>query len=94
MPPVNISIWKGIFDALMVLDCFVIIEDEINEIFDIGIIEKTFKNTLHFKSFDADGIWDDVALEIPYSQVTAVKWETRYAKVWQEYLHAKQNNDC
>ena len=86
LPPVDISSWKCIFDSLMELDCFVIIENELSGEFAIGIIEKTFKNKLYFKPFDADGIWDEVGLEIPYSQISTVKWATRYAEVWQKYL--------
>ena len=85
-PPVDISDWKTVFDSLMALQRFIIIENEISGEFAIGIIEKTFKNKLYFKRFDADGIWDDVGLEIPYSQITTVKWATRYAEVWQNYL--------
>jgi hypothetical protein len=86
MPPVDISSWQSIFDSLQALDCFVIIEDEIEERFLIGIVEKTFKNKLHFKSFDADGIWDDGFWEIYYRGITSVKWACRYATVWQQYL--------
>ena len=82
----DISSWKCIFDSLMELDCFVIIENELSGEFAVGIIEKTFKTKLYFKPFDADGIWDEVGLEIPYSQITTVKWATRYAEVWQKYL--------
>ena len=86
MPPVDISDWKTIFESLMALQGFIIIENEISGEFAIGIIEKTFKNKLYFKPFDADGIWDDAGLEIPYSQIATVRWATRYANVWQEYL--------
>ena len=86
MPPIDLSDWKSIFDSLMALDCFVIIENELSGEFAIGIIEKTFENKLYFKPFDADGIWDEAGLEIPYSQITTVKWDTRYATAWQAYL--------
>lgn len=89
MPPVDISNWKSIFDSLRELGCFVIIENELSGEFAIGIIEETFQNKLYFKSFDADGIWDDVGWEIPYSQITTVKWATRYADVWERYLRDK-----
>ena len=89
LPPVDISDWKSIFDSLMELDCFVIIENELSGEFAIGIIEKTFKTKLYFKPFDADGIWDDVGLIIPYSQITTVKWATRYVEVWQKYLRGE-----
>lgn len=86
LPPVDISDWKSIFDSLMKLDCFVIIENELTGEFAIGIIERTCKNKLYFKSFDAEGTWDDAGWEIPYSQITTVKWATRYTNVWQDYL--------
>ena len=89
MPDVDITDWKSIFDSLMALDCFVIVENELSGEYTIGIIEKTFRNKLYFKCFDAEGIWDECALEIPYSQITTVKWRTRYAEVWQEYLQEK-----
>ncbi len=86
MPAVDITSWKTIFDSLMLQNDFVIIEDEINEQFAIGLIEKTFQNKLYFKPFDADGVWDEAGLEIPYSRITTVKWATRYCQVWQKYL--------
>ena len=92
MPPVDISNWKSIFDGLMAMDCFVIVENEINGEFAIGTIEKTLKNRLLFRSFDADGVWDETAFEIPYSQITTVKWATRYSTVWQTYLQACRDN--
>lgn len=86
MPDVDITNWQTIFNSLQKLNKFIIIEDDINEQFAIGIIEKTFKNKLYFKSFDADGIWDDAGLEIPYSQITSVKWACRYSDIWQKYM--------
>lgn len=86
MPDVDISSWKTIFDSLKALDRFIIIEDEINGRFTIGVIEETLKNKLRFKEFDADGIWSEENLEIPYSTITSVKWGTRYAKAWEWYF--------
>lgn len=86
IPDVDITSWQTIFTSLKKLDRFIIIEDAFNEHFAIGIIEKIFKNKLYFKSFDADGIWDEDSLEIPYSTITTVKWACRYADTWQKYL--------
>lgn len=90
MPPVDISDWKSIFDSLAALECFIIIEDECNDEYAIGLIEKVFRNKLFFKSFDADGQWG-TDLEIPFSQITTVKWATRYADVWQKYLQGESH---
>ena len=86
MPDVDISSWKTIFDSLKALDRFIIIEDEINGQFAIGVIEETLKNKLRFKEFGADGIWSEENLEILYSTITSVKWGTRYAKAWEWYF--------
>ena len=90
MPAVDISDWKSIFDSLSALQRFIIIENELTGDFAIGMIEKTFPSKLYFKHFDADGIWEEGYLEIPYSKITTVKWATRYADVWQKYLQETQ----
>ena len=92
MPQVDISSWQSIFDSLKAMDCFIIVENEIEGKFLIGVVEKALKNKLYFKSFDADGIWDD-GWEIKYSGITTVKWGCRYAEVWQKYLSENKEND-
>ena len=85
-PKIDISSWQSIFLSLKELDTFVIIEDEINGNFTIGVIRKVLKNKIYFMEFDADGKWSDFELEIWYSSITSVKWNTRYDTVWKEYL--------
>jgi len=88
-PNVNISSWQSIFNCLKAFNDIIIIEDEINEEFAIGIIKKVLKNKLYFLDFDADGIWSDRELEIPYSCITSVQWNTRYATTWKKHLKNK-----
>ena len=88
-PNVDISSWQTVFNSLKDLDTFVIVEDEINDSFAIGTIQKVLKNKLYFRDFDADGIWNDLCLEIPYSQITCVKWNTRYSSSWEKYLKTR-----
>lgn len=85
-PDIDISSWESIFLSLKQLDTFVIIQDERNGNYSIGIIEKVLKNKIYFLEFDADGIWSDDKLEIPYSSITSVKWNTRYDTVWKAYF--------
>ena len=63
-----------------------IIEDEINDIFTIGKIKKALKNKLYFEDFNGNGEWNELELEIPYSKITSVKWNTRYDTNWKKYL--------
>ena len=88
-PDVDIFSWQTIFQSLKKLDTFIIVEDSINEDFTIGIIKKVLKNKVYFLEFDADGIWGDYEVEIPYTSITSVKWNTRYAITWEKYLKNK-----
>lgn len=89
IPDIDMQNWQSIFNELSKIDSYIEIEDEINGRFVIGIIEKIFKDKLHFKSFDADGVWNENALEIQYSEITSVNWDTRYSKCWKKYLERK-----
>ena len=91
-PNIDISSWQSIFSSLMRLNIYVEIEDALNEQYSIGIIKKVLKDKLYFKQFDADGIWDENDLEIRYSQITSVKWGTRYAEYWKRYLEREQES--
>ncbi len=88
-PNIDISNWKSIFESLAKLDTYIQIENSFNEQFAIGVIEKILKDKVYFKSFDADGIWDEDGLEIRYSQITSVSWGTRYATQWKKYLEQR-----
>ena len=89
-PGIDISSWKSIFEDLSKLDVYLIIENEITGEFAIGKIEKILKNKLYFQSFDADGVWDEDGLEIPYSKITSATWGDRYSKYWQMYLEREE----
>lgn len=92
-PGIDITSWQTIFQSLSHLDAYIQIEDAVNEQFAIGMIEKVLKDRLCFKTFDADGVWDEQSMEIRYSQITSVQWGTRYAQYWKRYLERKQD-DC
>lgn len=90
MPEVDISSWQSIFQSLQKLDTYVAIEDAIGEQFSIGVIEKALKDKLYFRSFDADGVWDEDGLEIRYSQITSVQWGTRYCVYWKRWMEREE----
>ncbi len=85
-PNIDISSWRSAFEGLKNYPGFLIIEDEINEQFAIGQIAEIKKSSLIFRPFDADGVWQEELL-IPYSSITHVSWNTRYANQWYEYLN-------
>ena len=91
-PCVDIGSWRSIFESLSKLDVFIEIQDELNDQYAIGVITKVLKDRLYFKSFDADGEWDEEGFEIRYSSITSVKWGTRYAEYWKRYFELKEKN--
>ena len=54
-----------------------LIENENEEIFHIGIILKAGKNKLTMREFDADRKWQEEP-KIPYKEITSVSFKTRY----------------
>lgn len=93
MPKVDIVDWKSVFTSLISCDGFIIIEDEKNEQFVIGKIEKILSKKLYFKRFDAQGDWDDDIIEIPYSSITSVEWGDRYCKGWERYMELQEKKE-
>lgn len=89
VPEIKLSSWKDVFESLKPLDVFIIVENEITDkgedFFFIGKIVETKKNHVVFSYFDADGIWYE-DIEIPYSKITNITFNSRYSKTWQEYL--------
>lgn len=89
-PGIDISSWNTIFEDLRKHQGFLIIEDDINRQFAIGVVLEVKKNHLLLRQFDANGIWQEDLLKIPYSSITHVAWDTRYAKNWYDFLN--ENN--
>lgn len=92
-PDINISSWHSIFEKLKDRPGFVIVEDEINEQFCIGKIVKVNKSSLIFYHFDANGIWQDEMITIPFSSITHVAWNLRYTNNWYDYLNRDKENE-
>ncbi|MDE6441645.1 MAG: hypothetical protein K2L12_02705 [Clostridia bacterium] len=88
-PKIDISSWKAVFECLKALDIIIIVENEITDrgedFFLIGRILDVKASHVAFSSFDADGIWDN-DIQIPYSKITSVTFNSRYTKNWQEYF--------
>lgn len=89
-PDVDITNWETSLSSLQKTGKNIIIEKENlggdkNE-FAIGKVVKIRRNKALFRGFDADGIWDDELLEIPFSQITSVTFSSRYVEVFSKYL--------
>ena len=85
-PDVDMTGWRSIFESLKAMDRFVIVENELEGQFAIGVIQAVLKSQIYFRRFDADGVWEEEELVIPYSKTTSVSWGTRYADIWERYL--------
>ncbi len=86
IPKVDLTSWQTVFESLKAMSTAIIVEAERSDNFAIGKITKVWKTKVYFREFDADGIWNDNELVIPYSTITKVMWDTRYARGWETYL--------
>ncbi len=90
IPEIDLTNWQSVFLSLQVFHKNIIIEkeslDEKECEFAIGRIEKVQKNKVLFKYFDADGVWQDGLLEIPFSQITSVTFGSRYVEIFSKYV--------
>ena len=89
-PNIDLTDWRSAFRSLQMVGKNIIVEieslDEDEWEFAIGSIEKVLKNKVIFKHFDADGIWQDELLEIPFSQITTVIFGSRYVETLSKYV--------
>ncbi|MBE6649447.1 MAG: hypothetical protein E7614_08030 [Ruminococcaceae bacterium] len=89
-PEIDLTDWHSVFLSLekwgknIIVEKESLVEDEWE--FAIGYIEKVLKNKVLFKHFDADGIWQDEPLEIPFSQITTIIFGSRYVDVFSKYV--------
>jgi hypothetical protein len=89
-PEIDLTDWHGAFLSLQKIGKNIIVEkdslDEDEEEFFIGRIEKVLKNKVLFRDFDVNGIWQEDLLEIPFSQITSVSFDSRYVTVFSKYV--------
>ncbi len=85
-PQIDINSLQSAFNDLMRLNVYIEIECGFDGQFLIGTIESVAKNKLYFKSFDADGVWDEAPFEIPFAGITCVRWGDRYSTYWKRYM--------
>jgi len=90
VPSVDISNWKSVFESLKIRNGNIIVEkqtiDGKGDEFVIGRIEKIYKNFAYVWNFDADGIWGDSPIRVPYSEITSITFGSRYVDTFSKYL--------
>ena len=89
-PDVDVTDWNSVFTSLSRMNKNVIVESEDEDWekagFAIGKIEKVCKNKVYLKHFDADGIWQEELVELPFSEITSVTFGSRYVEIFSKYV--------
>lgn len=89
-PDVDVTDWNSVFTSLSKMNKNVIVESEDEDPeksgFAIGKIFKVCKNKVYIKHFDADGVWENEPVEIPYSEITLVTFGSRYVETFSKYV--------
>ena len=85
-PGVDVSSWASVFSGLMEFGKLVMAEDAINGQLELGFIRKLMKSGALLETVDADGVWSEDPIFVPYRILTHVAWDTRYTDTWHRYL--------
>ncbi|MGE5474882.1 MAG: hypothetical protein ACM3UU_11750 [Ignavibacteriales bacterium] len=90
VPDINVSCWKSVFESLNKLNRNIIVEkqtlDGKNDEFVIGRIGRIHRDFAYVWNFDADGIWGDNPIRVPYSEITNIIFGSRYVDTFSKYI--------
>jgi len=82
---INISTWAALFGDLRKRKWFVIVEDEINDVFLIGPIHRVNKKSVTIRYFDGTGKWKEPA-NLLYDDISSVGFGSNYIRMYQKYI--------
>lgn len=86
---INLKSFETIFNSLKELDCYISIEREYNDedsFFVIGEIINVTSDSVWFKDFNVDGIWNEEINYIPYEMITTIRFNSKYINTWTKYI--------
>ena len=96
MPEIDIESWYSVFQSLKKRNKNIIVEKETlndnDSEFVIGRINEIHKNFAYVYHFDADGIWGDEPIKVPFSEITSVTFGSRYVDIFSKYVN-EPNSD-
>ena len=88
-PGIDISSWQRIFDSTQLKNTCVIVENEAERDFYIGYIKSAGARHVSLYQFGSNGQFEADPIDLPYSKITHVAWNTRYSATWHQYLTAQ-----
>ncbi len=95
IPSINTSCWKTVFESLKEMNQNVIVEKRWGSSdgweFIIGKIDRIYQKFVYVWHFDADGVWMDEPVKIPYSEITHVTFGSRYIRMYSKYLDTQEH---
>jgi hypothetical protein len=90
IPSINVCSWKSVFESLKNMDVNIIVEkraiDEDDPEFVIGRIDKIYKHFAYVWDFDADGVWQDSPIRVPFAEISNVTFGSRYVDTFSKYI--------
>jgi len=90
IPSIDIRNWKSVFEHLEGMNVNIIIEkraiDKSDYEFVIGKIDKVYKQFAYLWHFDADGVWQDSPIRVPFAEITNVTFGSRYVDIFSKYI--------
>ena len=89
-PDIDTSDWRTVFTSLKNMNINIIVERESNsdedDFFYIGRINKVSDKAVLMYHFDADGIWEESPVRVPYAEITSVSFGMRYVDIFSKHI--------
>lgn len=86
---INLESFETIFNDLYKMDKIISIEREYHDddnFFLIGKIVSVTFDSIWFKDFSVDGIWNEEISIIPFELITTVRFDSNYINIWEKYI--------
>lgn len=64
-------------------------EGDLWEVFNIGSVVEIHEDLLEFRTYDSLGVWEEKPRTIWYSDITTIKFDTRYANIFWRHIQPR-----
>lgn len=86
---IDLTSFETIFNDLYRINKVISIEREYYDedyFFIIGKIVKVTNDSVWFKDFDVNGIWNEDINIIPFDEITTIRFNSHYTNTWEKYI--------
>jgi len=90
VPEINVENWQAVFEGLQGIGKNILVEhqtlDGEGDYVIVGKVERVCKKWVYMRHVNANGIWEPEPYLVPYTEVNAVRFNSRYVDIFSKYI--------